>query len=220
MDQASFRAWNLFGAETLPTGRCTVDPPLLKRSRARYVPSSDAVTSSETVTASPDFVSMRRNSAPPAARFCSSDAMPLREVDASTLRGGRVAIGGLRAADCCWPGLSFDYSVAADRCRSHGVCAIVRNREGNRVDFMRMNLKARRESLQNFYILQPLRHWIWVVPGRWDRGREHVDARGRQLEVTERSDSRLFLSRDLGAGPAQRSANYVPNQEAIHALIA
>ena len=59
-DQANFKAWNLLGAANFPTGRCTVAPPLLKRSLARYVPSVDAVTSRETVTDSLDLVSMRR----------------------------------------------------------------------------------------------------------------------------------------------------------------
>lgn len=89
------------------------------------VSSLDAVTSRETVTDSPDRVSIRLCSAPPAARFCSRAAVPFLELAESVLIDAML----LRPSDGGGARLPLDNPVSADRRSAHGICAIVRHGE-------------------------------------------------------------------------------------------
>jgi len=217
-DQASFNAWNRLGAVNFPTGRCTVEPPLLKRSLARYVPSVDAVTSMETVTASPDLVSIRRCSAPPAARFCSRAAVPFRELAESVLMA-ELCFMLLGPPDGCRSRLSFNDSITGNRGGTHSVRAIVRNSEADRTYFRIVRMKAGCEGLKYFNVLQSLRCWIWIVSWRRNGGRHHVNARWWQSVMTQRSNAGAVFAGHFGARSSNSATNHVPNQQPIDTLI-
>ena len=77
------------------------------------------------MTDSPDRVSIRLCSAPPAARFCSRAAVPFLELAESVLIDAML----LRPSDGGGARLPLDNPVSADRRSAHGICAIVRHGE-------------------------------------------------------------------------------------------